>query len=334
MEAYSPKPKIIAPAIANGTAVVTATTIDGGYEASCTINVFEHTTGIEVEEKVTLPIGEKYTLNAHTLPYLTSDERIIYNSDNNDIAAVNSNGIIVAKKKGTCIIIVTSADGGYTAQCVVTVTQPVETLSLEKHNLSLKVGESESLYTQILPITADNKTINWFSSNEQSATVDAFGDVTALKAGETWIKAVSNDNAEAKDSCKVTVIQPVTGITISQESCQIYNIGESFQLEATVLPEDASNKEVKWSSSNETICMVSQGKVIATGYGTAVVIASTVDGGFLASCVVKVEDTSAIRETIADNQDDFPIYDLMGCKVKKVIKGGLYIRNGQKFIAK
>ena len=105
-------------------------------------------------------------------------------------------------------------------------------------------------------------------------------------------------------------------------------------MEATVLPEDASNKEVKWSSSNETICMVSQGKVIATGYGTAVVIASTVDGGFLASCVVKVEDTSAIRETIADTQDDFPIYDLMGCKVKKVIKGGLYIRNGQKFIAK
>ena len=77
-------------AIANGTAVVTATTVDGGYEASCTINVFEHTTGIEVEEKVTLPIGETYTLNAHTLPYLTSDERIIYNSDNNDIAAVNS----------------------------------------------------------------------------------------------------------------------------------------------------------------------------------------------------------------------------------------------------
>ena len=81
--------------------------------------------------------------------------------------------------------------------------------------------------------------------------------------------------------------------------------------------------------------MVSQGKVIATGFGTAVAIASTVDGGFMASCLVTVEDTSAIHElTTSNSQDDSPIYNIMGCKVKNVIKGGLYIRNGQKIIAK
>ena len=130
------------------------------------------------------------------------------------------------------------------------------------------------------------------------------------------------------------MIQPVTGIFLSQSSCLLTGIGDCVQLEAFVQPEDASNKEIKWNSSNETICMVSQGMVIATGFGTAVVIASTVDGGFLASCVINVEDPSVIQDVIIDIRDDSPIYDLMGIKVKKTIKGGLYIQNGQKYIAK
>lgn len=322
-------------AIDNGTAQITATTVDGGYKAYCMVNVYDHTSGVELlDSNLVIPINDEYELNAHTLPLASSDQKLIYSSSDNNVASVNSQGVIKAVAKGSCTITVTSVDGGYQADCYITVIQPVESIIVDKHNISLKVGESDRLNAQISPETADNKTISWLSSNIQIASVDNNGNVTALKAGEAWIKAVSNDNAEAKDSCKVTVIQPVTGITISQESCQMSNIGESIQLEATVLPEDASNKEVRWSSSNESICMVSQGKVIATGYGTAVVIASTVDGGFLASCVVNVEDTSAIQETTVDNQNDSPIYDLMGCKVKKVIKGSLYIQNGQKFIAK
>ena len=114
----------------------------------------------------------------------------------------------------------------------------------------------------------------------------------------------------------------------------MFNIGESIQLEATVLPEDASNKDVRWSSSNESICVVSQGKVIATGYGTAVVLASTVDGGFLASCTITVEEPNAMQDIMNIGQDEIPVYDRMGNKVQQVIMGHLYIRNGQKFIAK
>ncbi len=286
-------------ALAFGNTDITAISADGNFSAICKVNVYNHTTGIQLSNQVTLPVGGSYELNAKTLPLNTSDGSIKYSSSNNYVATISDEGTIMAVAKGSCTITATSVDGGYTATCEVTVTQPVEALTLEKHSLSLKVGNSETLFAQISPSTADNKTITWSSSNAQVASVDVNGNVAALKAGEVWIKAVSNDNAEAKDSCKVTVLQPVTGITLSQESCRLTNIGEFVQLEATVLPDDASNKEVNWRSTNEAVCMVSNGKVVATGYGTAVVLATTVDGGFMASCAIVVEkDVVSVTEVV------------------------------------
>ncbi len=66
------------------------------------------------------------------------------------------------------------------------------------------------------------------------------------------------------------------------------SIGETVQIDATVLPADATNKDVRWSSSNENVCTVANGVVTATGYGTAIVMASTIEGGYTASCTVKV----------------------------------------------
>ena len=265
-----------------------------------TIKVYEHTTAVNLSNSsLKLLPGGRQTLTATTLPAGRSDGKITWTTSNGAVANVDANGNVVGVGKGTCTITATSVDGGHTATCEVTVTQPVEALTLEKHSLSLKVGNSETLFAQISPTSADNKTITWSSSNVQVASVDANGNVAALKAGEAWIKAISNDNAEAKDSCKVTVLQPVTGITLSQESCRLTNIGEFVQLEATVLPDDASNKEVNWRSTNEAVCMVSNGRVVATGYGTAVVMATTVDGGFMASCAIVVEkDVVSVTEVV------------------------------------
>ena len=244
-----------------------------------------------------------------------------------------NDGKLIANEVGTAYVYAFSKDNPNAKDsCLVNVVVSTNGVTLSHNECLLSIGDSILLEATITPFDASNKKVYWSSSNESVCSVNN-GLVTA-KAKGTAIIMVTTEDGGYTAKCTFTVNQPVSGITLNRDYITFNNIGESFQLEATVLPEDASNKEVKWSSSNETICMVSQGKVIATGYGTAVVIASTVDGGFLASCVVKVEDTSAIRETIADTQDDYPIYDLMGCKVKKVIKGGLYIRNGQKFIAK
>ena len=157
----------------------------------------------------------------------------------------------------------------------------------------------------------------------------------ALKAGEVWISAVSDDNPNAKASCKVTIVQPVAGVTISNENCKMTRIGENVKLEATVLPEDATNKNITWKSSNETVCNVINGIVIAVGYGTSVVTVTTEDGGFIAYCIVTVEQpVDGIEEVSVNTSDSIPVYDTMGRKAKELKKGQLYIKSGKKFIAK
>ena len=308
-------------ALSYGNTDIVATTIDGGFKAICKVCVFEHTTGIEMQDKISLPINGTYNLNAHTLPLSKSDDKITYNCGNSEVASVNEQGIVTAKQKGICTITATSVDGGYTATCEVTVTQPVETLTLEKHSITLKVGESERLFAQISPSKADDKTISWHSSNEQIAYVDADGNVIAIKAGEAWIKAVSQDNVEAKDSCKVTVTQPVTGIQLDSRTYMLNGIGESFELKATIVPEDASNQNVKWTSSDESVCVVSQGYVVAVGYGTCVIIATTEDGGYMATCTVTVNNLTDISNISLDRGKKFQVYDTNGSKRNHLERG-------------
>lgn len=80
----------------------------------------------------------------------------------------------------------------------------------------------------------------------------------------------------------------VTGIELDQSSISFSEIGESVQLTANVLPNDATNKNVIWSSSNPSVAIVSKGNVVCVGYGTAVIFATTEDGGFMATCVINV----------------------------------------------
>ena len=283
-------------ALKAGEACIKAVSVDNAEaKDSCKVTVIQPVTGVNLSmDDYTFDYtGESIQLVATVLPEDASNKEVRWSSSNDNVCIVQ-NGLVTAIAAGTATVTVTTVDGNYTANCIIKVIQHVTKVEVNKSDISLKVGESEHLTATVSPANAENKNLVWSSSNNQVATVDANGNVQALKAGDAWIKAVSVDNTEAKDSCKVTVIQPVTGITISQPTIQFTNIGENIQLEATVLPEDASNKEVTWTSSNESVCMVANGMVVATGYGTAVVMAITKDGGFMASCSVIVE-----KETIS-----------------------------------
>ena len=193
-------------ALSYGTVQVTAINADRSCSDTKTIKVYDHTTGVNISKNaLKLTVGEKATLIANTLPIGTSDEMITWSTNDELVATVDDKGKIRGIGRGTCTINATSVDGGYTATCEVTVTQSVEALALEKHSLTLKIGETERLYVQIAPLLAGNKTVNWSSADEEVASVDSMGTVKALAAGETWIRAVSDDNPEAKDSCHIVV---------------------------------------------------------------------------------------------------------------------------------
>ena len=128
-------------------------------------------------------------------------------------------------------------------------------------------------------------------------------------------------------------MNPIESITLSDHSLHLTK-GEQFNLSATILPEDASDKSVVWKSTNEQVCFVSQtGLIVATGDGTAVVTVITNDGGKSDYCTVEVGG-DGIMEIQRGSSDISPIYDTMGRKVKALTKGQLYISNGKKFICR
>lgn len=161
---------------------------------------------------------------------------------------------------------------------------PVSGISLSKANISLKVGEYDSIIPTVSPSDATNNAVTWTSSNESIATVDATGKVTAVGAGTTNITAIAGSYTA---SCKVNVLVPLSGIALNQTSLSI-NKGENETLTVTYNPVNTTeNKMVIWTSSDKTVATVdSNGKVTAVGAGTANITANV--GSFTASCEVNV----------------------------------------------
>lgn len=273
-----------------GKARIQATTEDGGYTDVCEFDVYEHTVGIRLEtEQARVRKGGRLTLAAVAQPEGKTDGRLVWSSSDGSVASVDEEGVVSGKSKGEAVITVTAVDGGYTAECRVRVYQPVTELRMDNRSVTVDTGNDIQLTATILPYDADNKSIVWSSDNPDVADVNGKGVVTGVKAGQTVIRATSEDEG-ISDFCVVTVNQPVTGVSLSKSELSFGKIGDAEQLVASVQPADATNKELNWSSSDESVAIVSNGRVLCSGYGSAIVYVTTVDGGYMASCVVTADD--------------------------------------------
>lgn len=257
----------------------------------CELNITQLATAIELDKhEARLAIGNNVALNVKVSPQDVNTDRVTWKSSDNGVARVSDDGIVTAVGKGTAKITATTSDGSYLSDvCEITIWQPVTSVSLEKHECLMKVGETTTLRTSILPNEADNKNLVWTSSNEKVATVEN-GVVTAHASGKARISVATTDGSELSDDCEVTVSQPVIGINVDPRTLTLKSIGATKQLTANVLPENADNRNVKWSSANTSVCLVmDNGMVVAVGEGSSVITATTVDGGFTDFCVVNVD---------------------------------------------
>ena len=269
-----------------GTAVITATTKDGGKTASCTVTVIAHAKSVSLNKtSLRLEKGTSETLQATVLPENTTDKSIVWSSSDESVAKVAEDGKVTAMGPGNATILVETVDGGKQAECAVTVTVSVSSLSLDPSDLQMKVGETSTLALTISPEDATERDITWSSSSPSVATVKD-GVVTAVKSGSTRITAKAGNGISA--TCDVTVIVPVTGITVSPQALVLEQYS-SGKITATVSPSGATDKSVTWKSSNTSVATVSDGTVQALTPGTVEITATTVDGGYSATCSVTVE---------------------------------------------
>ena len=210
----------------------------------------------------------------------------------------------------------------------------LEKIILNPKELSLEIGEKTSIEATLLPNNVTDKTIIWSVDDEKIVSVSQTGEVEALSPGETNVYASSADG-KIIDVCKVTVKAHAESVSVSPETITFNHLGETKQLTANVLPDNAVDKSVTWSSANEQVCTVSAtGLVTATGIGSTLVTATTEDGGFIATCTITVENSTGIVEVRDSINDSYPTYDAMGRKVQELKKGQLYIRQGKKFVVK
>ena len=171
----------------------------------------------------------------------------------------------------------------------------VSSLTMSETSLAMNSGTTAQLSVTITPTDAFNSSVTWTSNDESVATVDQNGLVTAVAGGSCTITATSTDGSGKTAQCAVTVTQMVTSIVLSQTSV-VLGLDEFVRLTATVLPENATNKAVVWSSSNPDIAPIRSNRVDAYDYGTAVITCTAADGsGVTATCLVKVvEDKSTV----------------------------------------
>lgn len=219
--------------------------------------------------------------------------RKVYWSENSDgkIVTVDENGLVTGRGIGQAYVTCVTEDGAYRATCLYNILRAlilVTSIELNSYAKTLEEGQSFQLTATVLPENADDKSIRWASDNPSVATVDSNGLVVAVKAGTANITA---NNVVASEPCVITVTPPVihvTGITLNESSINQVK-GDTKQLEAYIVPTNATNKTVNWSSSDTSIATVdSDGLVTCVGVGTATITAKTVDGGYTATCTAKV----------------------------------------------
>lgn len=283
-----------------GTAAITATSystlIGEPIAVNCVVEVRSYVESINIDvnpHELTMDREDWMTLTATVLPENAYNKGISWTSSDPSVATVDEEGHLRAVSQGRTSIIATAVDGsGVSDTLVVIVKHFTHAVSINPKLSVLYLNETRMLTAAVDPADATDPAIEWFSVNPDIATVDANGLVTGHSVGLAAIIAVNYGGKGGNaviDTATVDVRAYVASITLNKESTDLY-VDDVEQLTATVLPANAFNTGLTWTTSDATVAVVDDnGLVTAVGRGTATITATSVDGTNLsASCQVNV----------------------------------------------
>ena len=189
-------------------------------------------------------------------------------------------------------------------------TAKVTGVSLDQTSVTILPGDSVLLVATVEPSDAKDSNVIWTSSNDKIATVDSNGNVKAISLGTVVITAITTDG-NYKAACSVTVSENVVNVTDISFSKSILELSTNdvVSLTATITPVNATNKGIIWASSNDKVVKVLNGKVTAVGEGTAIITATTKDGGKTATINVTVKNVPVMGITVSPTTLNMTIGD-------------------------
>lgn len=281
--------------VGSGTANIICKTVDGGFTSICTVTVKRK---VEVESIVlsatskNIWLSDTYILSASVLPSNATFKDVKFKSSNTKVATVTSDGVVYAVAPGTANITVTAADNSFISKiCKVNVRVKTTGVKLNKSSMTVYIGRQRTLVPTVFPLNASDKSVKWKSSDSKIASVNSDGTVTGKKAGTVTVTCTTNTGKYVA-SCKVKVEKYINtkSVSLNKLTVKVY-AGRKYTLVATVLPENASSKKLKWKSSNTKVAKVdSNGVVTGVSKGTAIITCTTKDTGKKATCSVTVKN--------------------------------------------
>ena len=276
-----------------GDAVITGQ-LKNGKSVTATVHVKVPVDSITIEQGATLEIerGKQTKLTTIIKPddYYVSD-KVVWATTENSTVSVDQNGVITANAIGSATISATI--DGKVANIIVTVIVPIKNVTINeeptKDVINVNKNETYQLTASVDPTdTTESYTFKWISSDDNIASVDEDGLVTAKKGGDVTITVEANGHQATK---KIHVVVPITSFTVSDEEMTILKGAKNAQTIITVIaPADANeNKTITWESDNEEVAIVDEnGKVTGLKAGNAT-ITGTLPNGMSVSVDVTVE---------------------------------------------
>lgn len=274
-----------------GTVEILVTSNDNPeISAVCTVIVTEAVGGLTLNAReITIDVGEQYLLKATVKPSDAVNTAVTFESADPSIATVDEKGLITGVKGGVTVVFVKTVERGLIASCTVTVQEDITSITLSETETYVGKGKNKRLTATILPTSATQKKLLWESSDESIVIVDQDGNIHGVNLGTAIITATARDDGKVSATCKVTVVEETTKITLNQSIIRLMQ-NDTYQLTYTIEPATASVKRVSWSTSDASVARVdSLGLVRAVGEGEATIRATATDGsGVYAECTVIV----------------------------------------------
>lgn len=311
--------------ISEGRVIVSAkSNADNNIVASCEITVDPeviHITEFDLSSTIeNIKVGNTAMIYPIISPADATNKKVIWTSSDESILTVND-GLITGVAPGEALVTAATEDSNLVQTCKVTVRPRTsqddvlpESITLDVTSKTVSAGSNFQLVPTIGPDDVDDRTVTWKSSNSTVASVSPSGVVSANSEGTAVITVTANANTSVTATCTVLVTEKQISVksVILSEGSKSLEVGQTFGLTATVLPDNASNKNVSWESDKPSVATVTNGVVTAVSAGNAIITVVTEDGNKKASCSISVKSQGTSDDPGFEDTgvDDEGTYDL------------------------
>lgn len=279
--------------VSRGEATITVRSVDGAAKTTVRVKVEQQPTGITLSpDTLVLATGKKGVLKATVLPKNANNKKVVWSSSDESIATVDQKGRVTSIAPGE-VTITAACEEDPTVSASVTVrdVRLAKSVVFDKSSYDVILGQTIRLQPTVLPEDTTDKAVTYKVKNSHIASVDENGVVTGLKGGKTTVTVTSADGSRRRSTVHIRVVVPVTGVSYRHSGMRV-GAGSHATLTVNMQPADATNKNMTWVSSDESIATVkgttNRVRVQGRRWGRCQITGTTEEGGYSITLDVNV----------------------------------------------